>query len=283
MSETVLTAPRATEAASDAGACYLYGIAKAGPVTALPSITGIAGAPVRLVEALGMAAVLSDLSPTAATRIRSELAAEDLASTRQALEAMVQAHARVVAEVFASTAIVPLRFGALFASAGAVAAMLRSEQTVLSEVLSRLDGAAEWAVRVTWDAHLARDALVEQVPPGPDGRSSGRAYLAARKREQDARQHLGTAKRQLADAIHRRLSEHARQAVLCTATRPSHEPAAAPGLVLDAAYLVDHHDGALATQLEQELAAGQVCGLRAQLTGPWPPYSFVRLRIGDGS
>jgi hypothetical protein len=96
---------------------------------------------------------------------------------------------------------------------------------------------------------------------GETARSSGRAYLFSRAEQRRAADRL-------AHDVHRPLARLASESVVSTMTT-------APTL-LAATYLIDREKAAEFRARAEQLAAGLV-GVRAFVTGPWPPYSFVQL------
>src|SRR5262245_24845492 len=114
---------------------YLYGITRPGP--------GL-GEPLALLECDGLAAVvkpvpLEDYSP-AALRERLRSAGE--------LEALVRGHNAVIESVHARQAILPARFGMVYAHADDVVSSVRSAHDELEARLNRLEGCDEWAVHL---------------------------------------------------------------------------------------------------------------------------------------
>jgi hypothetical protein len=76
-----------------------------------------------------------------------------------------------------------------------------------------------------------------------------------------------------AETIHTDLSRYAAEAGLHPPQAPQLTGTKAP-MILNAAYLVDTGRGEDFAAAVAALA-GQHPGLRLELTGPWPPYSFA--------
>jgi hypothetical protein len=182
--------------------------------------------------------------------------------------------------------IVPLRLCTVFEDDARVEAMLERRHDVLAGALARLAGRQEWSVKL-----LA-------APPGTRGRAgsetsggeppSGRAYVDRLRRDRAARSDAQRTARAAAREIHRGLAAHAVAARVLR--KPARELSGDGGeLVLNGAYLVDagRVDAfrAAVTELGDRYGSG---GLRLEITGPWPPYSFVaeptdeRIRSGAG-
>lgn len=179
----------------------------------------------------------------------------------QAMAPYAVAHQAVVQHVFErAAAVVPLAFGSVHRRRQDALAALRAEAPRLRQALARVSDAQEWGLRVRWRPSVAS---VDPARPG-----AGRAYLDARRATLRQRtpppEALG-----LAESLGRRLARMSR----------AHESARAPSgdLVLSAAYLVpcpkaERLKGTLLRSAE-ELGRHD---LVAELSGPWPAYSFSR-------
>jgi hypothetical protein len=168
-------------------------------------------------------------------------------------------HERVVEQLMADRAVLPMRFGTTQPDEAALRSALLERHDELCSALARVRGRVELAVR----AVAAREVPEADKASGhessasgdvPAADASGRDWLASR-----------LAARRLADAVHEPLAAIA----VAERRRP------ATGEVLRAAYLVDR------AALERFRAA--LDGVRKAhpeldvvCTGPWPPYSFVQ-------
>ncbi|MFD0534211.1 GvpL/GvpF family gas vesicle protein [Actinomadura luteofluorescens] len=101
----------------------------------------------------------------------------------------------------------------------------------------------------------------------------GTAYLRRRQQERRRRADAGRRVGEQADAVHAELADHA------VASR--HHPPQDPRLsgrdgtqILNVAYLLDEEqvEGFLAVT---RAAAEKLAGIEVEVTGPWPPYSFI--------
>ncbi|MUN36880.1 GvpL/GvpF family gas vesicle protein [Actinomadura litoris] len=252
-----------TEVRTDGGtAVYLYGVARDLDPAALPG-TGVAGAPVRGVPAAGLTALVSTvrLEEYGEAALRANL--EDLAW----LEATARTHHAVVERAARAAPTAPVRIATIYSDDDRVAEVLTSEGGRFAEILDRVAGRTEWGVK----AYAAPAPAVQDAPPAEP--SSGTAYLRGRQREQRRRADAGRRSAELAGELHAELADGA------VASR--HHPAQDARLsgrtdvqVLNAAYLLDDD------RVEEFLAAAQraqdrLAGIELEVTGPWPPYSFI--------
>ena len=197
------------------------------------------------------------------------------------LAAAAQRHHRIVQALFESGAVLPVRFGTLM-DRGAIAMLLTRHRLSFETELGRLNGRSEWGVKLmidpaalgaaaerTSDAVRALDCELAESAPG-------RAFLLRRKREAavaDAvENHVGT----VVDQVRSALGE----AAVESAELPL--PAAWPSgveMLANLAFLVRDSEADGFAGVADRVA--QEAGIELELSGPWPPYSFVRLDLSE--
>ena len=172
-------------------------------------------------------------------------------------------HETVVEALMGDRAVLPMRFGALFADAGAVQAALAAHYDDLVADLRRVRGKVELGLRVLW----AEDAPFPK-PIADNEKSSGFAYMMARvDQERETRVWTEQAKA-LAAEIHDSLAvQAAESACQVQVTRR---------MFLTAAYLVEKDQVGLFRRQVDTLQPTYPT-LRFLCTGPWPPYNFVTI------
>lgn len=192
-----------------------------------------------------------------------------------ALAVLVRDHDATVRAVGDAEPVLPLRFGTVFADRAAAIRLLAAKHDEVADWLDRVADHREWGVRV-------RTPAPTQAPePTPTEDISGTAYLTRRQHAVTAAEHARRARADRVADVHHELANHA------TDTR--RRSSAQPGLLLDAAYLVPVTKEAafraevdrLNTELTGEHGeVGEVGEVgEIELTGPWPPYSFVDLEL----
>ena len=236
---------------------YVYGVSL--PDLSLPKAKGIGGHKLRLVDADGLAAIVSDTTPP----VR---AGKDELTT----------HARVLQRAIEDGPVLPMRFGVVMPDDEAVREeLLDPYREVLAEQLGELRGAVELHLRATYD----EQALMREVVEGDRriaalsrelrGQSSDATYYAQIE--------LGERVAQAVDAA----SARDRAAILdalepmCIATsvsEPEHEQVAC-----DAAFLVEQARLEEFDRAVDELGRLNDGRVRFTYTGPHPAYNFVEL------
>jgi|SRR5947208_1450263 len=241
---------------------YVYGVVPGGlDPGALEQPSGVGAAPVRLVDAAGLAALVGavPLEDFDEAGLRRNL--ED----RAWLEEQARAHDRVLASALTHTVLVPLRFGVVYRSEDGVRRMLELRAGELSAALERLRGRVELGVK----------AFVREAEPASRQAASGREYLL---RKQRARQLAATADERangLALVVHERLASLAAEARANPPQRPELS-GRRERMLLNGAYLVAaEREQAFADAVENLGAELVGDGVELELTGPWPPYNFA--------
>ncbi|MBO2460904.1 GvpL/GvpF family gas vesicle protein [Actinomadura violacea] len=256
--------------AGDALAVYLYGVARGLDPTALDGAAGVGGAPVRTVPAGELTALVSTvrLAEYGEAALRENL--EDLAW----LEATARAHHEVVDRAAHAAPTAPVRIATIYRDDARIAQVLAEQGDRFAQALDRVAGRAEWGVK----AYAHREALepaepAEPAGPGSGSAGAGTAYLRRRQDERRRRADAGRRVSERAGEIHDRL------AGLAVASR--HHPPQDPKLsgrdgvqILNVAYLLE--DGDAPAFADAARAAGErYAGIEVEVTGPWPPYSFI--------
>jgi hypothetical protein len=191
---------------------------------------------------------------------------------RDWLERNARAHEDVLQAAAAVTAIVPLRFGAIYRSREQVGRMLDERSGEFVATLERVRGHVELGVKVWVDLPTLERTLAAQEEPSAGG--EGAAYLRRRRQEEQRSRELAARCAELAEETHARLSALAADAV---ANRP--QPRELTGrpdrMLLNGAYLIRDGDDGLRREVERLAAEHAELGLEYELTGPWPPHNFA--------
>jgi gas vesicle protein GvpL/GvpF len=249
-------------------AAYLYCVAagrSAPRLVRAPAGLPAMGRPRALRVAAGLWLVVADapLTHWSAARIESGLRDLDWVSRcAVAHEAVVEHIART------GTAVVPMKMFTLFADDARAIAHVTRLRRKLEALLRRVAGRQEWGLRVILDE---RRALARAAGDGDGRAASGTAFLLRKKAEKDAAQRLAAQARVEADRLFDHLAGRADDA------RRRRPGADTPGrLLLEAAFLVPvARARAFRAEVTRQGRALEPGGYDLNLSGPWPPYSFV--------
>jgi hypothetical protein len=227
--------------ASDA-VVWIYAVVADQTASRLADVTGVASEPVRAVTATGLSAVVGTVGDATGKPLASLLAG------LAAIEKAGRAHHDVIAHLAEAGPVVPLRIATVYPDDATIRNLLVQRHAELTRMLESFRDKQEWDVKI----------YVENGPDGTadDSRHSPRWTLAAERAERIARTLSGIA--------------------IKTQRRPASVPLAgdARRLVVDGAYLLDSERAQEFASIVETTAAAHAA-LRAELNGPWPPYSFA--------
>lgn len=256
-------------------AVYLYCFGRADCFAALPLPSPDRGPPLLLQPAGELVAVLAEVA-------RSEFcgaAAEQRLADPNWVAGAVARHAAIVEWAMQRSPVFPARFGTLFSSPRRVAALMRRQAAQIGRMLDRVEGAAEWAVKVWLDRPAAtrwRAAALAAQAPAAGQLSAGAGYLRDRQLQTQAGKGLEAWLQPTLRALSARLLQHAVE-LRC---RP-HPPAAAELAANWALLVADSQASAFGERLAAINPEFAEQGLRIELSGPWPPYSFCVSLSGE--
>lgn len=211
----------------------------------LTGVTGLFGNQTFLFPASDLAVVVSEHSPEDSARM-------DQQSQRD--------HARVIADCFKHSTVLPFRFGTHFEDDDALRRSVRSNHRHFSANVERLRGKAEMHLKVLVDDTCpeTRKVLTDCV---------GKEYLdSLRANASDQRERQSKA-RALSLQMHRMFLPLAEE-ITC-------KRAGEGKLLLDIAHLIDNKT-VERYQNKYSSATESLKDCRMQLSGPWPPYHFVQ-------
>jgi hypothetical protein len=167
-------------------------------------------------------------------------------------------HQQVVGEVGARMAIVPARFGTIFSGEAALIKNIAGRKDALRKVFDRVANADEWGVKVF--AEKKAPARVTEARSGKDYLRQKAAQIRQRPERNDAEL------QEFAGALEKTASAAAPSGKV-SGTQPS--------LMWQATFLV-----ARSRRKQWEKVLGTFVARwdgqrRIEVSGPWPPYSFV--------
>ncbi|WP_158751914.1 GvpL/GvpF family gas vesicle protein [Acidobacterium sp. S8] len=221
----------------------------------MEAVSGIAGNQVFLYPASDLAVIVSEHSPV-----------ENL-SDRAGVE-----HARVIADCFKSSTVLPFRFGTVFSDDESLRRSVRSNQRQFLTNIERLRGKAEMHLKVVLD-DCCREQLHAYSAQANTG--TGREYLMQLRENATRQRERQTKARAVSVQMHRMFAPLAEE-VSCRRTDSGK-------MLLDIAHLIDHK--CVERYQNKYSSASQIMkDCQMQLSGPWPPYHFVhRLTTRHGN
>jgi hypothetical protein len=234
------------------------------------------GVGLEAVEAAGLAAVVSAVP----LEVYGEGALAGRLSDATWTATRALRHERVAEHFARRTAVVPLRFGAIYLRREGVAAMLSERAAQFREVLARLQGREEWGLNVYVERARLREevtrlsARLREMAARADASTPGQAYLLRKKieglRDEETRAETRRVAREVEETLAASCDGAARLRVLKDEADEQGELAAR------LAFLV-RHEGFDTFRAAAERLADRYTplGFRFELTGPWPAYNFA--------
>ena len=238
---------------------YIYGFTTSQYVPE-EGLRGLANAPIRLISFGEVAAVVSDHAVQKFTPTRSNL----------------QPHHRVVREISSRHVLIPAAFGHLSEAEDQLLAVLRENYSEIRAELERLCGKVELGLKLRWNVdnifnHLvqtdeqlrqARDVVFRKRQPSFEEKIAVGSFFENR---------LASERSRLSEILWTGLDK----AIYDKRVNPPRDEK----IVCEAALLVERRRSVDFAQALEETAGFFDSSFALEYNGPWPPYSFVNLRL----
>jgi hypothetical protein len=210
----------------------------------LESVLGVSGNQVFLYPASDLAVIVSEHNPSEAL---SQKAGID--------------HARVIADCFQHSTVLPFRFGTVFNDDESLRKSIRSNQRQFIGNIDKLRGKTEMHLKIVVDDCCAK-ALEKHLP----AEGVGREYLTNLRASASRQRERQTRARAVSFQMHRSFLPLDEE-VSCRLTESGK-------MVLDIAHLIDRKN---AERYQNKFAttSATMRECQMQISGPWPPYHFV--------
>jgi hypothetical protein len=201
------------------------------------------------------------------------------------VERKVLAHQRVLENVVKRHSLVPMRFCTIYYSEDALRKMLACYHGDFVGALAQVEGKQEWGVKI----HCDCDLLISNIGEFSDTirdlnrdiaqKSSGAAHFMKVRLKETVAEEVERLEYEYAQRVHQRLSGHAVESAV-NPLQGQDVTGRKEDMVLNAAYLIaDEYLEAFQMELEKLRDENDGLGFSYELTGPWPPYSFVRIEF----
>jgi hypothetical protein len=210
----------------------------------MESVHGVSGNQVFLYPASDLAVIVSEHNPAEALSQKSGVD-----------------HARVIADCFQHSTVLPFRFGTVFNDDESLRRSIRSNQRQFVSNIDKLRGKTEMHLKIFVD-----DCCAKEIGRVPCTETVGREYLSNLRETASRQRERQTRARAVSFQMHK-LFLPLDEEVSCRLTESGK-------MVLDIAHLierkfVERYQNKFATTS----ATMRDCHL--QVSGPWPPYHFV--------
>jgi hypothetical protein len=187
-------------------------------------------------------------------------------------------HQEVVAGVMRHAPVLPARFGTIFASLANLEMVLQRHSDTIARFLTLLTDQEEWAVKGMLDRPGAREKLFSlklvQEADSLEALSPGKRYFEEQRLRAAVDQELQRWLQKIRREVWANLQKNA--AVVKERRLHSRKTIGSDwDMVWNWALLIPRQSvGGFQTQIKNLNAQYAPRGLRLEVTGPWPPYSF---------
>jgi hypothetical protein len=210
----------------------------------LETVVGVSGNQVFLYPASDLAVIVSEHNPSETLNQKSGID-----------------HARVIADCFQHSTVLPFRFGTVFNDDEALRKSIRSNQRQFLSNIEKLRGKTEMHLKIFVD-----DCCTKEITRNFPVEGVGREYLSNLRENAVRQRERQTRARAVSFQMHR-LFAPLDEEVSCRLTESGK-------MVLDVAHLIDRK----CVERYQNKFASTSAAMRdcqMQVSGPWPPYHFV--------
>jgi len=210
----------------------------------MESVHGVSGNQVFLYPASDLAIIVSEHNPTETLGQKSGVD-----------------HARVIADCFQHSTVLPFRFGTIFNDDESLRKSIRSNQRQFLSNIDKVRGKTEMHLKIFVD-----DCCSKEIAKYQSAESVGREYLSNLRETASRQRERQTRARAVSFQMHR-LFMPLDEEVSCRLTENGK-------MVLDIAHLIERkYVERYQNKFASTSAMMRECQL--QLSGPWPPYHFV--------
>jgi hypothetical protein len=210
----------------------------------MESVLGVSGNQVFLYPASDLAIIVSEHNPKEAL---NQKAGVD--------------HARVIADCFQHSTVLPFRFGTVFSDDESLRKSIRSNQRQFLGNIDKLRGKTEMHLKI-----LVDDCCSKEFERHTTTETVGREYLSNLRENASRQRERQTRARAVTFQMHR-LFMPLDEEVSCRLTESGK-------MVLDISHLIDRkYIERYQNKFASTSAIMRDCAM--QLSGPWPPYHFV--------
>lgn len=239
---------------------YLYAVVNGNGCRSCESL-GIGDKAVYTIQQGSMAAVVSDVP---AKRLRPER--RNLAAHQQVLNTLMKEQTPL-----------PVSFGIIAGTRGAVKTILSRNQKVLKSVYRKVKGKMEMSLRVSWDVPNIFSYFVNTHPELRQARD--RIYGSRGEPSQDGKLELGRMFDQLLNAARDNHTDMVEEILAGCCVEVRRNPCKDEVRVMDLACLVDRDREASFEKGIFEAANLFDNNFTFDYSGPWVPHSFVNIEL----
>ncbi len=195
-------------------------------------------------------------------------------------EPQVRSHAAVLDECMQTSSVIPWKFGTVFKSTEGLQEFLRENSQKLRDTLTKLSDRQEWGVKIYTNTKILRqeirktDEEIKKLEREIESKSKGVGFFIQKKLENILTSKIEEKINQATAEIFETLGQQAEEKIE-NRLLDRHLTGKEMDMALNSAFLIkkDKIDDFMRAfkKLEEKFK-----GSEFSLTGPWPPYNFVK-------
>lgn len=196
-------------------------------------------------------------------------------------EKKLRRHAEVTGKVMEEQTVLPLKFGTIFKSQGSIKAMLAANRQQFLSLLSKFSAKQEWGIKIYADLAKLGDFVlssndeIKKLKKKVQSCPRGRSYLLQKKLEESLKKKTEQEAMGLAQKVFDTLTRQSQESQL-SKLLPKKLTGKEEEMILNSVHLVDRKNfNKFKKSLNETIKKFETLGLAGELSGPWPPYSFV--------
>jgi hypothetical protein len=200
------------------------------------------------------------------------------------LESNAREHIEVIRTVMEYNTVIPFKFGTIFVTEESLCKFLRDYSASLVESFLQVDGKEEWAVKIYCDRrHLSQrideisldaaalERLIMDSPPG-------KAFLLKKKKQGLVEEEIDKVCKTFGQAFFNELKSLSESASLNNLL-PKEFTGRDENMIVNASFLVKKTQGSLFVKCARLMETKKEnSGFFTEVTGPWPPFSFISIK-----
>lgn len=190
-------------------------------------------------------------------------------------------HQRKLQEVGEKTAVVPLKFGSVFKSERSILDLLATRGKEFKSLLAKFNGKQEWGLKLFYDASRLNEwielnaATLKGLDRQISGATSGEAFLLKKRKGDQLKKLTKELLNEQRKRVFEFVSELSDDVQLNKETDPSLSGQQGHNFLNVALLVSKEQADELAVYQNQTLSTLTQMGVSLNVSGPWPPYSFV--------
>jgi len=193
-------------------------------------------------------------------------------------------HIRIISEVMKNSTVIPFKFGTIFNSAESLAGFIRDYSGSLAENIEHLKGKEEWSVKIYCDRPVLNQQIVgisddvRNLEEEIQKSMPGKAFLLKRKKVEVVEKEVEKIMRICGQSCYDELAE------ISTSTKinnilPKELTERTDDMILNVSCFVNQEKvNEFLEAVEQSQGKYKNTGLTVEVSGPWPPFSFINIK-----